>query len=73
MEVGRPASESMSLKPGRRIFIIIKSMTCTLYEERKSGTNFHDASHPKNPQHPRVRDIQSLTFTARKKDKQNNG
>ncbi|HLG19756.1 MAG TPA: molybdenum ABC transporter ATP-binding protein [Bdellovibrionota bacterium] len=48
VEVGRPASESLSLKPGRRIFIIIKSMTCTLYEERKSGTDFPDPSHGEN-------------------------
>jgi molybdate transport system ATP-binding protein len=36
VEVGRAAVEELALAPGKRVFLIIKAMSCSLYEESAS-------------------------------------
>jgi molybdate transport system ATP-binding protein len=37
VEVGREAVEELSLLPGKSVFLIVKAMSCTLYEESFAG------------------------------------
>jgi ABC-type molybdate transport system ATPase subunit len=32
VEVGKEAVEQLSLSPGKRVFVVIKAMSCTLYD-----------------------------------------
>ena len=37
VEVGREARAELGLQPGTSVFLIIKAMSCTLYEEMECG------------------------------------
>jgi hypothetical protein len=45
VEVGRPAVEALGLANGSRVYLIIKAMSCTLYEDGKSVDGKAEAPH----------------------------